>query len=79
MKLVFCMPKSSYPKIIEDTGITLLPENIGGLYLHILYENNEIEIITCTSLNLFTMDKTLDKYWDKTMRSFLSRHFDTTE
>lgn len=79
MKLVFCMPKSSYPKIIEDNGITLLPESIGGLYLHILYENNEIEIITGTSLNLFTMDKTLDKYWDKTMRSFLSGHFDTTE
>lgn len=79
MKLVFSLPKSSYAKIIEDCGATLTPENIGGLYLHVLYENNQIEIITGTSLNIFTMDKTLDKYWDSTMQSFLSKHFDVTE
>lgn len=79
MKLVFTVPRISYLKIIQDSGVALTPENIGGLYLHVSYEHNEIEIITGTSLNVFTMDKTLDKYWDKTMQSFLSNHFDITE
>lgn len=79
MKLIFSLPKNAYPKIIEDSGVSLLSENIGGLYIHIIYENNEIEIITGTSLNIFTMDKVLDKFWDKTMHTFLSKHFDILE
>lgn len=79
MKLVFTMPVNSFPKIIEDSAVTLIPENIGGLHIHILYENNTVEIITGTSLNIFTMDKTLDKYWDNLMMSFLSKYFDVTE
>lgn len=79
MKLVFAMPQSSFPKIIEDSTSPIVPENIGGLYIHILYENNAVEIITGTSLNIFTMDKTLDTYWDKMTVAFLSKNFDITE
>lgn len=79
MKLVFAMPKSSYSKIITDSGINITEESIGGLYLHINYENNIITAITGTSLKIFTMDKTLDKYWDNLMKGFLSTHFEIEE
>lgn len=79
MKLVFAFPTSSYQKIINDCGMNITPENIGGLYLHVLYENNEITVITGTSLNIFTMDKTLDKYWDNIMKNFLNKHFNIEE
>lgn len=79
MKLVFAMPKSSYSKIIIDSGINIPEENIGGLYLHINYENNIITAITGTSLNVFTMDKTLDKYWDNLMKGFLDKNFEIEE
>lgn len=79
MKLVFAMPKSSYSKIITDSGINISEDSIGGLYLHITYENNVITTITGTSLKVFTMDKTLDKYWDNLMKAFLSKHFEIEE
>ena len=79
MKLTLAFPKSSYEKIIRDCGMNVTSDNIGGLYLHILYENNEITIITGTSLTLFTMDKTLDKYWDNLMLNFLNKHFNIEE
>ena len=48
---------------------------IGGLYIHVMFEDNSLHIVTGTSINTFTMDKTLDKYWDKTIINFLSEHF----
>ena len=53
----------------------ILSSDVGGLYIHILYENDSIEIITGTSLNTFTLDKTLDKYWDKTVINFFESKF----
>ena len=44
MKLVFAMPQSSFPKIIEESISPIIPGNIGGLYLHILYENSEVQL-----------------------------------
>lgn len=79
LKLVFAFPKSGYQKIINDCGMNISTKDIGGLYLHILYENNEVTAITGTSLNVFTMDKTLDKYWDNLMKNFLSKHFEIEE
>lgn len=79
MKLIFALPKNSYRKIIGDSGMNISVDSIGGLYLHVLYENNQITVITGTSLNIFTMDKTLDKYWDNIMKNFLNKYFDTEE
>lgn len=76
MKFIFASPVSTYDKIISDCDLNITSENIGGLYIHILYENNSITIITGTSLNIFTMDKSLDKYWDNIVTQFLNKHFD---
>ena len=40
-------------------------QDIGGLYLNIVFENGKLNCITGTSLNIFTMDKTLERVWDK--------------
>ncbi len=79
MKLVFAMPQNSFSKIISDSGSSILEDSIGGLYLHINYENNAITAITGTSLKIFSMDKTLDKYWDNLMKGFLCKHFEIEE
>ncbi len=76
LKLIFALSKTKYEEIIKKSGMDIHPSEIGGLYIHILYEKNQIVIITGTSLNTFTMDKTLDKYWDNAVTSFLAQHFD---
>lgn len=74
-KITFCIGKNDYNKIIQKSGASLLPENIAGLYVHFTYEESILSAITATSLSIFTMDKTLDKYWDETIKSFLMKHF----
>ena len=76
LKLVFALSKTKYEKSINKSGMNITPGEVGGLYIHVLYENNQIEIITGTSLNTFTMDKTLDKYWDHMVTSFFQQNFD---
>lgn len=44
--------------------IGLSKTDIGGLYLNIVYENDMLSCVTGTALNIFTMDKSLEKAWD---------------
>lgn len=76
MKLVFALSKTKYREIINNSNMNITSDEIGGLYIHIHYENNQTEIITGVSLNTFTMDKTLDKYWDDTIVKFFNQKFD---
>ena len=76
MKFVFSLPHDRFDKILSLAQVNFSSENIGGLYFNLLYENNMIHIITATSLNIFTMDKTLDNYWDMSIKKFLSSYFD---
>lgn len=52
-------------RLLEESEAGLAPENIDGLYLNIVYENGGLQCVTATSLNIFTMDKTLEKAWDR--------------
>lgn len=74
-KITFCLPNGDFDTMIEKSGANLKADNISGLYVHFTYENSVLSAITATSLSIFTMDKTLDKYWDDTIQSFLVKHF----
>ena len=69
--------KSDYPKILKLSSCGLTESDIQGLFVHVTYENNTINIITATSLNIFTLDKTLDKYWDSTITKLMDSKFQT--
>ena len=64
LKLVMAFPKVNYSKIVRELGSSIAEENISGIYFN-------------SSLKLFTMDKSLDNYWDKLISKFLESHFDT--
>ncbi len=55
-----------------DTTLTLL--DVSGLYLNISFENGSVTVITGTSLNTFTMDKSLDHAWDEMVKKFLIKN-----
>ena len=59
---------------MKARGSGLLPDQVGGLYLNIQYENGEMYCITGTSLQVFTMDKSLEREWDESVRQFLKKH-----
>lgn len=64
-RFVLKLPQTETETLIRDCEVGLTPEDVGGLYLNIVFENGQLHCITATSLNLFTMDKTLERAWDK--------------
>lgn len=73
MKIVFQLPKEHVYRLVESLGGKLKIEDVGGLYINIRFEKNELYIITGTAIKTFTLDKTLEQEWDVWVRGFLKR------
>lgn len=76
VKIVFQLSKSSIASFVGQSGLDIDVSTVSGMYMHVLFENNTVHIITGTSLSIFTMDKSLDKCWDEQIKRILAREFD---
>lgn len=74
-KIILSLSKMDIAKFTEEYNIDFPIENIDGLYINIKYENNELTYITGTSLKIFSLDKTLEKAFDKHILNFISTLF----
>lgn len=73
MRIVFAMPSHSIPGFISGNGLNIRPEQISGLYLNIRYENKVLSLVTGTSLNTFTLDKSVENAWDTAVEHFIKK------
>ncbi len=73
MRIVFAMPPHSIPGFISGNGLNIRPEDISGLYLNIRYENKVLSVVTGTSLNTFTLDKSVENAWDTAVEHFIKK------
>lgn len=73
MRIVFTMPPHSIPGFISGNGLNIRPEEISGLYLNVRYENKQLSIVTGTSLNTFTLDKSIENAWDMAVEHFIKK------
>ncbi len=71
MKIVFQLPEDRTDTLIAQSGGRIKPEEVGGLYMNVRFENNELHIITGTAIKTFTLDKTLEQEWDKEVARIL--------
>ncbi|NLJ95698.1 MAG: hypothetical protein GX321_00975 [Clostridiales bacterium] len=71
MKLVFQLPKEEVYRLVDSMGGRIKLEDVGGLFINVRFEKNELYIITGTAIKTFTLDKTLEQLWDDWVRSFL--------
>ncbi len=74
-RLILSLPRDKFADFLarhEITGIS--PADIQGLYLNIKYDGTSLQCTTGTSLNLFTLDKTLEDTWDCYIRQFFLTH-----
>lgn len=71
-KISFYLAEENIVKLLSsaDTSITL--RDIDGLSLIAKYSDDELVITTSSSLNIFSLDKSLDKIWDDMVIKFLS-------
>lgn len=71
-KVVFQLPSSQVEELIKGMAGRLRIDEVGGLYMNVRYEKNELHIITGTAIKTFTMDKTLEQEWDSMAKRFLT-------
>lgn len=64
-RFVLKLAEEELREITDGLELGFTRQDIGGLYLNIVFENGKLNCITGTSLNIFTMDKTLERVWDK--------------
>ncbi len=71
-RIVLQLPRHSLEGFAEKIGMDA--GQIQGLYLNIRYEDGALYCVTGTSMNLFTMDKTLEEEWDRAVKEFMRSH-----
>ncbi len=59
---------------LREAQLAFRADQITGLYLNVRYENQELRCITGTSLQVFTLDKQLERQWDEAVRVYLKEH-----
>ena len=75
-KFVFYLSPENVEKFLVQSELSdsIRPENVNGLVLNIKYDGTMLSCISATSLNLFTLDKTLEHAWDNMIRKFFTQN-----
>lgn len=71
--IVFKLPPENVERFLKDRGSSWLPEQVGGLFINVRYEEKVLSCITGLSMNQFTMDRTLEREWDDSIKAFLKK------
>lgn len=71
--IILKLPKAATEQFLTARKSQWLPDQVGGLFLNIHYENQHLSCVTGLSLNQFTLDKTLEREWDESIRTFLRK------
>lgn len=70
---IFCLDTSQIQKLLADTSLSFRPEDVRALFLNIRYDNGTLTCTTATSMNLFTLDRSLEETWEKAVTAFFLR------
>ena len=70
LKLILMFNNENIERLIEMNNLPIHPDNVRALFLNINYADGKLNLTTGTSLNVFTMDKSLEELWDKTVERY---------
>ena len=62
---VFALPREEIQTFVTDSAIEEPVDNVQGLYLNLSYDGTDLRCTTGTFLKTFSLDKTVEKEWDK--------------
>ena len=71
LKIVFQLPRPLCEELVQQSGGRLKSEEVGGLFLNVRFDKNELHLITGTAIKTFTLDKTLEQEWDLWVKRML--------
>lgn len=73
LKITFQLSVQNVQKLLLQSGISIQPDQVKGVLLNVRYDGSSLTCITGISLNLFTMDKSLEHAWDDVVQKFLKQ------
>jgi len=72
-KIVLSLAQKDFEAFLSGHTLSFRPEDIQGLYLNLRYDGSILQCVTGTSMNTFTMDKSLEQEWDDYVKKFFVR------
>lgn len=69
-RFILSLPEERFADFLAGQGLSVSPADIRGLYLNFKYDGTSLKCVTGTSLNIFTMDKSLENLWDDYAEKF---------
>lgn len=73
-QMILCLRESHIDEFLKKENLDYNVHDINGLFLNVRFENGKLTCTTGTSLQLFTLDKSLEKAWDDFLLKFLTSH-----
>ena len=72
-KFILGLSNSNIEKLLLQQELDFKPQDVRGLYINLKFDGQNLQCITGTALNLFTMDKSLEQAWDKMVQKFFTQ------
>lgn len=73
-RIVLQLEEKQVEQFLAKRQLPVRAEQVGGMYMNIRYENGELYCVTGTSVNFFTLDKSLDEEWDDAVKRFFKKN-----
>jgi len=71
-KISFYLAGENVNKLLTNAETSFLAGDIDGLALIVKYDKGELTVTSSATLNIFSLDKSLEKYWDDMVIRFLT-------
>ena len=72
-KFVLGLSDSNIEKLLLQQELDFKPQDVRGLYINLKYDGQNLQCVTGTAMNLFSMDKSLEQAWDKMIQKFFTQ------
>lgn len=72
-KFVLGLSDSNIEKLLLQQELDFKPQDVRGLYINLKFDGQNLQCITGTAMNVFTMDKSLEQAWDKMVQKFFAQ------
>lgn len=73
-RFIFSLSAPNIAKLIQQEQLDYSPSDVQGLYLNFKYDGTLLTCTTGISMNLFTLDKSLETAWDKMVQRILVKY-----
>lgn len=73
-KMSFYLADENIEKLLSSIDTQIKSSDIDGLSMIIKYSEDELTVTSSLGLKIFSLDKSLEKYWDDMVLKFLASH-----